>query len=141
MLIVYLETYRAKTNADHQTIPANVNISDDEEQHPSEEEDTADITAGESNEKDLNPRDHVVLTASCKSISPCIAAVGSLAITTTALYFSLDEEHPDNQKLDPKVSVLSCCGFFFTIYATFHNEPQKSKINYQQRESNVKHSV
>ncbi len=84
-----------------------MNISGEEEQNPAEEEDTADMTAGENDDKDLNPRDHVVLTASCKSISPCIGAVGTLTITTTALYFSLDEEHPDNLKLDPKVSVLS----------------------------------
>lgn len=111
-MLYILETYRVKANANHQAIPANVNISGDEEQHPSEEEDTADMTVGESNEKDLNPRDHVVLTASCRSISPCIAAVGSLAITTTALYFSLDEEHPSNQKLDPKVGVCSFNSFW-----------------------------
>ena len=110
-MLYILETYRVKANANHQAIPANVNISGDEEQHPAEEEDTADMTVGENNEKDLNPRDHVVLTASCRSISPCIAAVGSLAITTTALYFSLDEEHPNNQKLDPKVGVCSINSF------------------------------
>ena len=82
-----------------------MNISGDDEQNP-EEEDTSDLTAGESGDKDLNPRDNVVFTAPCKSISPCTAAVGTLTITTTALYFSLDEEHPDNLKLDPKVSPL-----------------------------------
>jgi hypothetical protein len=110
-----LETYHAKASADHQAIPANVNISGEEEQNP-EEEDTAEMTAGDNNEKDLNPRDHVVLTASCKSISPCIAAVGTLTITTTALYFSLDEEHPDNLKLDPKVGLFSILFVVLKIY-------------------------
>lgn len=105
--VLHSETYHAKTNDGHQAVPANVNISSEEEQRSAEEEDTSDMTSSESDAKDLNPRDHVVLTAPCKSISPCIAAVGTLTITTTALYFSLDEEHSDNMKLDPKVSVFS----------------------------------
>ncbi|XP_028409384.1 neurobeachin-like [Dendronephthya gigantea] len=106
-LLEALETYHAKTNDGHQAIPANVNISSEEEQRPAEEEDTSDMTSSESDAKDLSPHDHVVLTASCKSISPCIAAVGTLTITTTAVYFSLDEEHSDNLKLDPKVTVYA----------------------------------
>ena len=101
----FSETYHAKASAGPQAIPANVNITGEVEQNP-EEDETADMTTGDNDDKDLNPRDHVVFTASCKSISPCTAAVGTLTITTTALYFSLDEEHPDNLKLDPKVSLF-----------------------------------
>lgn len=92
-------------------LPANVSISGDLEQS-TEDDDTADITGSESNEKDVHPRDEVVLTTSCKSISPCITAFGTLTVTTNALYFSLDKEHPDNAKLDPKVSVLLVLGNF-----------------------------
>ena len=86
-------------------------VSGDDGQRVAEDEEVGGIAPGESEEKELSPRDHVVLTASCKSISPCIAAAGTLTITTTALYFSMDENHPDNMKLDPKVSADNYCNF------------------------------
>ena len=102
----FLETYHSEVSTRHHALPASVNVSGEDEPRPSEEEEAAELAGTENEENKLNPRDHVVLTTSCKSISPCIVACGTLTITTTTLYFSLDEEHPDNLKLDPKVSFL-----------------------------------
>ena len=78
-------------------------MSGEDDQRAFEEEEGVEAALPENEEKELSPRDHVVFTATCRSISPCIAASGTITITTTALYFSLDEQHPDNLKLDPKV--------------------------------------
>ena len=51
---------------------------------------------------------HVVFTTSCHLIAPCVVAPGSLTVTSEALFFAVDEENPEYQKLDPKVRV-----FFF----------------------------
>ena len=49
---------------------------------------------------------HVVFTAPCHLIAPCVLAPGSLTVTSEALFFTVDEENPEYQKLDPKVSNL-----------------------------------
>ena len=52
---------------------------------------------------------HVVFTAPCHLIAPCVLAPGSLTVTSEALFFTVDEENPEYQKLDPKVSVCFTC--------------------------------
>lgn len=47
---------------------------------------------------------HVVFTSSCHMIAPCVVAPGTLTVTSEALFFTVDEENPEYQKLDPKVS-------------------------------------
>lgn len=47
---------------------------------------------------------HVVFTSSCNMIAPCVVAPGTLTVTSEALFFTVDEENPEYQKLDPKVS-------------------------------------
>lgn len=101
-----LETYHSTSSAE-QALPAKVNISSEETPNTSDEDDAADTTMIDMDRKDFNPRDQVVFTVACKSISPCIAVVGTLAITTNAVYFSLDENNSANMKLDPKVSDVS----------------------------------
>ena len=49
---------------------------------------------------------HVVFTAPCHLIAPCVLAPGSLTVTSEALFFTVDEENAEYQKLDPKVSIL-----------------------------------
>ena len=47
---------------------------------------------------------HVIFTSSCHLIAPCVVAPGTLTVTSEALFFTVDEENPEYQKLDPKVS-------------------------------------
>lgn len=47
---------------------------------------------------------HVVFTSSCHMIAPCVVAPGTLTVTSEALFFTVDEENPEYQKLDSKVS-------------------------------------
>jgi len=49
---------------------------------------------------------HVVFTAPCHLIAPCVLAPGTLTVTSEALFFTVDEENMEYQKLDPKVSIL-----------------------------------
>ena len=49
---------------------------------------------------------HVVFTSSCHMIAPCVVAPGTLTVTSEALFFTVDEENPEYQKLDPKVSLF-----------------------------------
>ena len=49
---------------------------------------------------------HVIFTSSCHLIAPCVVAPGSLTVTSEAVFFTVDEENPEYQKLDPKVCVL-----------------------------------
>ena len=50
---------------------------------------------------------HVVFTTSCHLIAPCVFAPGTLTVTSEALFFTVEEDNPEYQKLDPKVSVFS----------------------------------
>ena len=47
---------------------------------------------------------HVVFTTECHLIAPCVVAPGSLTITSTFMFFAVDEEHDEFKKLDTKVS-------------------------------------
>jgi len=41
-----------------------------------------------------------------------VVAPGSLTVTSEAMFFTVDEENPEYQKLDPKVSVVAYdCSF------------------------------
>lgn len=46
----------------------------------------------------------VVLSCQCFVLAPCVQAHGSLTITTSALYFTADEESEDYQQIDPQVN-------------------------------------
>lgn len=57
---------------------------------------------------------HVVFTSSCHMIAPCVVAPGTLTVTSEALFFTVDEENPEYQKLDPKVSPFFVAFEFLT---------------------------
>lgn len=46
----------------------------------------------------------VNISTKAKLIFPGIVAPGIMSITSTELYFEVDEEDPDFKKLDPEVS-------------------------------------
>lgn len=46
----------------------------------------------------------VVLSTPAQLIAPVVVAKGTLSITTTEIYFEVDEEEPAFKKIDPKVS-------------------------------------
>lgn len=49
----------------------------------------------------------VSLTTPCKLIAPGVAVKGSLSITKSEIYFEMDEEDPENRKIEPKVGSMS----------------------------------
>ncbi|KAK7469905.1 hypothetical protein BaRGS_00036068 [Batillaria attramentaria] len=83
------------------------------------QKETTDYTDEElmMEEKDLEPEfsGPVALSTSCKLIAPGIAVKGTMSITKTELYFEMDDEDPQNKKLDPKIGtrdvtqVLASC--------------------------------
>ena len=87
---------------------------------------------------------HVVFTTSCHLIAPCVVAPGSLTVTSEALFFAVDEENPEYQKLDPKVCVVlfepltafivkifSVCSLLFSSYYVWisGNRPKVTILN------------
>lgn len=58
----------------------------------------------------------VNLSSRAKLVAPGIVASGTLSITSAELYFEVDEEDPDFQKLDPEVR------FFFLLLSIYKNE-------------------
>ncbi|XP_061485705.1 neurobeachin-like [Rhineura floridana] len=49
-------------------------------------------------------RGPVVLSTPAQLIAPVVVAKGTLSITTTEIYFEVDEDDPAFKKIDPKVS-------------------------------------
>ncbi|XP_077156234.1 lipopolysaccharide-responsive and beige-like anchor protein isoform X2 [Paroedura picta] len=63
-----------------------------------------DDTLSSIEEKDLeNLTGPVSLSASAQLVAPCVALKGTLSITTSELYFEVDEEDPGFKKIDPKI--------------------------------------
>ena len=46
----------------------------------------------------------MVLSTPAQLIAPVVVAKGTLSITTTEIYFEVDEDDPAFKKIDPKVS-------------------------------------
>ncbi|XP_048589684.1 neurobeachin-like isoform X3 [Nematostella vectensis] len=67
-----------------------------------EDESGSDITADE-NSLERDDTGHVVFSTSCHLIAPCVVAPGSLTVSSTALFFSADEDDEEYHKLDSKV--------------------------------------
>ncbi|XP_064610079.1 neurobeachin-like isoform X2 [Liolophura sinensis] len=62
-------------------------------------------------ERDLEPEfaGPVAMSTSCKLIVPGLAVAGTMSITKSELYFEMDEEDSQNQKMDPAVlSYVDC---------------------------------
>lgn len=48
----------------------------------------------------------VVLSSSAQLVAPVLVARGTLSITTSEIYFEVDEDDPAFKRVDPKVSNL-----------------------------------
>ena len=66
------------------------------------------------------------MSSRAKLVAPGIVASGTLSITSAELYFEVDEEDPDFQKLDPEVRFF----YFLSIYknerGVYKEEPNKT---------------
>ncbi|XP_060102640.1 lipopolysaccharide-responsive and beige-like anchor protein [Heteronotia binoei] len=63
-----------------------------------------DDTLSSIEEKELeNLTGPVSLSASAQLVGPCVALKGTLSITSSELYFEVDEEDPGFKKIDPKI--------------------------------------
>lgn len=49
----------------------------------------------------------VVLSTPAQLVAPVVVARGTLSITTTEIYFEVDEDDPAFKKIDAKVSVFT----------------------------------
>lgn len=54
----------------------------------------------------------MVLSTPAQLIAPVVVAKGTLSITTTEIYFEVDEDDPAFKKIDPKVSAPGGTGPF-----------------------------
>jgi len=91
----------ASTNPQHLNF-AKLSSAKSEDSYSLDEEELAEIAIEERNMgRDVSG--HVVFTALCHLIAPCVVAPGSLTVTSEAVFFSVDEENPEYQKLDPKI--------------------------------------
>lgn len=48
----------------------------------------------------------VSLSTPAQLVAPCVVVKGTLSITTSEVYFEVDEEEPSFKKMDPKVTEL-----------------------------------
>lgn len=69
----------------------------------------------------------VNLSSRAKLVAPGLSASGTLSITTAELYFEVDEEDPDFQKLDPEVSFLFL-SFSFPFQLITRNEMEQNGL-------------
>lgn len=65
----------------------------------------------------------VVLSTPAQLVAPVIVARGTLSITTTEIYFEVDEDDPTFKKIDSKVLYVSLImsyniAFFYIFYFT-----------------------
>lgn len=59
-----------------------------------------------------------------KIIAPGIVAPGIISVTSTELYFEVDEEDPEFKKIDSEVSTL---GLKYIIYGKTHDKNRHDK--------------
>ena len=113
----YFSTFLLGVNHDVSASPQHLNFAKissakAEDSYSLDEEEIAEMIIEDRNlGRDVSG--HVVFTTSCHLIAPCVVAPGSLTVTSEALFFAVDEENPEYQKLDPKVRVF----FFKTLTA------------------------
>lgn len=94
----------ASANPQHLNF-AKLSSAKSEDSYSLDEEELAEIAIEERNMgRDVSG--HVIFTSLCHLIAPCVVAPGSLTVTSEAVFFTVDEENQEYQKLDPKVSGL-----------------------------------
>ena len=101
---------------------AKLTSSQAEDSYSLSEEDVTEASAEERGlGRDLS--DHVVFSTSCHLIAPCVVAPGSLTITSSAMFFTVDEDEPECKNLDPKVGALifalSSIHFILFLFFTY----------------------
>lgn len=104
-LIRYSGEDLSLTAAPHHLNFATISSAKAEDSYSLNEEEIAEIIV-EDRSLGRDVSGHVVFTAPCHLIAPCVLAPGSLTVTSEALFFTVDEENTEYQKLDPKVSIL-----------------------------------
>ncbi|MEQ2228153.1 hypothetical protein ILYODFUR_005971 [Ilyodon furcidens] len=69
----------------------------------------------------------VVLSSSAQLVAPVLVARGTLSITTSEIYFEVDEDDPAFKRVDPKVSnlqgagrLVSCTFVVFPVLTATH---------------------
>ncbi len=73
------------------------------------EEDSASLQDEKDVELETELEGPVVYSTPASLIAPCVVAKGTLSITSSEMYFEVDEDEPVYKELDPKVS----CDFNF----------------------------
>lgn len=83
---------------------AKISSSEIEDSYSLDDEDSiSDITIDDKI-LEVDDTGHVILTTDCQMLAPCVVVPGSLTITSTAMFFSADEDDEEYRKIDPKVS-------------------------------------
>ena len=59
----------------------------------------------------------VVLSTPAQLVAPVVVARGTLSITTTEIYFEVDEDDPAFKKIDAKVKAPCCCYYFNFLFS------------------------
>lgn len=62
----------------------------------------------------------MVLSTPAQLIAPVVVAKGTLSITTTEIYFEVDEDDPAFKKIDAKVSL--CDSLYCTVLVALWQE-------------------
>lgn len=58
----------------------------------------------------------MVLSTPAQLIAPVVVAKGTLSITTTEIYFEVDEDDPAFKKIDTKVSQSDSCAVLVAFW-------------------------
>lgn len=61
------------------------------------------------------PRGPVVLSTPAQLVAPVVVTRGTLSITTTEIYFEVDEDDSAFKNTDAKVGAFYCCVFITSL--------------------------
>lgn len=79
-------------------------------------------------QRDCIPSGPVNISTKGKLIAPGIVAPGIISVTSTELYFEVDEDDPEFKKIDSEVSFFS---FIFNVEIDSIAWSQSEKFNYK----------
>lgn len=86
---------------------AKISSSEIEDSYSLDDEDSISDVTLDDRILEVDDTGHVILTTTCQMIAPCVVVPGSLTITSTAFFFSVDEDDEEYDKIDPKVRTNS----------------------------------
>ena len=87
-----------------EALQSSLNASTSLESFTSEDEEISLDVTKDDIPKDEDHRGQVVMATGCKLIAPSVVVPGNLTITTSAVYFAVDEDNEEYKRLDPNVS-------------------------------------